>query len=119
MVHVCRGGCCPGGRPDSVQKAFTLLKGIVAPPISTPAVNKYTKVDPVMRKITLMVSCFGLLRRMVAKKLGIAAPLEPASGQGTEFELSATDMMDSVIGIPQGPTTSSQGCRCSSAQEGP
>ena len=51
-----------------------------------------------------MVSCFGLLRRMVAKKLGIAAPLEPASGQGTEFEeLSATDMMESVIGIPKGP----------------
>ena len=50
-----------------------------------------------------MASRFGLLRRMVAKKLGIAAPLEPASGQGTEFELSATDMMDSVIGIPKDP----------------
>ena len=35
MVHVCRGAnCCPRGRPDSVQRAFTLLKGIVAPPIS-------------------------------------------------------------------------------------
>ena len=104
MVHVCKGAaCCPGGRPDSVQKAFTLLKAIVAPPISTPAVNKYTKVDPVVRKVSLMVSCFGLMRRIVAKKLGVAAPLDPASGQGTEFEVSATDMLDSVIGIPKDP----------------
>ena len=29
--------------------------------------------------------------------------MEPASGQGTEFELSATDMMDSVVGIPKDP----------------
>ena len=33
MVHACRGGCCPGGRPDSVQKAIAFLKVAVAPPI--------------------------------------------------------------------------------------
>ena len=102
MVHVCRGGCCPGGRPDSVQKAFALLKAVVAPPISTPAVNKYTKVDPVVRKVTLMVHCFGLLRRIVAKKLGVAAPresevTETASGLDGGFEL------DGIIGIPKDP----------------
>ena len=51
MVHVCAAAqCCPAGRPDSVQKAFTLLKVIVAPPISTPAVSRYTNVVPVIRK---------------------------------------------------------------------
>ena len=102
MVHVCGPGCCPGGRPGSVQKAFSSLKEIVALPISTPAVNKYTKVDPVVRKVTLMVHCYGLLRRIVARKLKLAAPREPdlpgaASGLQGGFEL------ESVIGIPKDP----------------
>ena len=64
--------------------------------------NKYTKVDPVVRKVTLMVHCYGLLRRIVAKKLKLAAPREPdlpgaASGLQGGFEL------ESVIGIPKDP----------------
>ena len=60
MVHVCAGAqCCPAGRPDSVQKAFALLKGIVAPPISTPAVNTHTKVDPVMCKFSPWLAASG------------------------------------------------------------
>ena len=98
MVHVCRGGCCPRGRSDSVQKAFTLLKAVACPLVSTPAANKYTKVDPVVRKVTLMVHCFGLLRRIVAKKVGVAAPQEPEF-PGTASGLDA----DGVIGIPKDP----------------
>ena len=102
MVHVCRGACCPGGRPDSVLTAFRLLKAIVAPPVSTPAVNKYTKVDPVMRKVALMVSCYGLLRRVVAKKLGREAPREQ-DVQDTQVDLTSSELLDSVVGIPKDP----------------
>ena len=102
MVHVCRGACCPGGRSDSVLTAFRLLKAIVAPPVSTPAVNKYTKVDPVMRKVALMVSCYGLLRRVVAKKLGREAPREQ-DVQDTQVDLTSSELLDSVVGIPKDP----------------
>ena len=64
--------------------------------------NKYTKVDPVVRKVTLMVHCFGLLRRIVAKKLGAAAPHEPEA-TGTASGLDGGFEIDGIIGISKDP----------------
>jgi len=76
LRHACPPGCCvPGSvmpaadRAASVKRAFGLVKRFVVPCISEPAANKYTKVDPVVRKLALATNFFGhLLRRAFARK---------------------------------------------------
>ena len=89
------------------------MKAVVCPPVSTPAANKYTKVVPVARKVALMAHCFGLLRRVVARKLGVAAPGE-VDILGTASGLDA----DGVIGIPK-DARRHQKCGGGETQEGP
>ncbi len=91
-------GCCGevacADRSLTLEKAFGLVKRVVAPSISTPAANKYTKVDPVVRKIALLTNLFGILRRMVAQKLGRRVENEDGDG------FAGVDD-DTVAGIPQ------------------
>ena len=58
LIHLCPPGCCGelacADRSLALQKAFGLVTRVVAPSISTPAANKYTKVDPVVRKLALL-----------------------------------------------------------------
>ena len=55
LIHLCPPGCCGelacADRSLALEKGCRLVKRVVAPSISTPAANKYTKVDPVLRKI--------------------------------------------------------------------
>ena len=75
LRHACPPGCCDpesvvpaADRGKSVERAFGLVKRFVSPCLSEPAANKYTKVDPVMRKLALAANFFGLLRRAFARK---------------------------------------------------
>ena len=83
LRHACPPGCCVEGstlpaadRNASVSKAFGLVKRFVAPCISEPAANKYTKVDPVMRKLALATNFYGLLRKAFARKFKETAETE-------------------------------------------
>ena len=49
---------------------MVLVKRIISPAIAPPALNKYTKVDPAIRKVALMTHFGGLLKQGVAWKLG-------------------------------------------------
>ena len=69
LVHICSPGCC-ADRSASVVRAQKLAKLIVSPSITPPAMNKYTKVDPVVRQICLLSNLFGLFRRALAEKVG-------------------------------------------------
>ena len=75
LRHACPPGCCDpasivpaADRMKSVDRAFRLVKRFVAPCISEPAANKYTKVDPVIRKLALASNFYSLLRRAFARK---------------------------------------------------
>ena len=72
-----------------------MVKRVVAPSISTPAANKYTKVDPVVRKVALLTIFFGIFRRMVGQKLGRRVE------DGDEDGYFAGVDDDTVIGIPK------------------
>ena len=67
LRHVCPAGCC-ANRAESIKKAHMLVRRLVVPCISEPAANKYTKVDPVMRKLAIACNFVGLLRRAFARK---------------------------------------------------
>ena len=90
-------GCCGelacADRSLTLDKAQGLTKRVVAPSISTPAANKYTKVDPVVRKVALLTNFFGLMRRMVAQKLGRRVEEDGDGFAGVDD--------DAVIGVPK------------------
>ena len=99
LRHACPPGCCvPGStvpvadRGASVARAFGLVKRFVAPCISEPAANKYTKVDPVMRRLALAANFFGLLRRALARQFG--------DDGGSQSDIS----VDAAIGAPSDAT---------------
>ena len=60
LIHPCPDGCpCREGAPErdrakSVEMGFSLVKPILFQMLGTPALNKYTKVDPVVRRTTLL-----------------------------------------------------------------
>ena len=98
--HPCPAGCCgataAADRSVSLDKACTLAKRIISPSITEPAANKYTKVDPVVRKVALMTNFLGIMRRAVAKRLG----RRDASGDVDDAEVVD---VDAAIGIPRDP----------------
>ena len=74
---MCPPGCCGdrgvgacADRAVSVQKATDLARLITDAHMGVPALNNYTKVDPVLRKLCLLVNFFGLMPRAVAAKIG-------------------------------------------------
>lgn len=99
LRHSCPPGCCvedsllpAADRAASVEKAFGLVKRFVAPCITEPAANKYTKVDAVMRKLALATNFFGLLRRAFGRKFNDSAKTE---SERSDFSV------DAAIGAPQ------------------
>ena len=91
LRHECRPGCC-ADRAASVDKAFGLVKRFVTPCISEPAANKYTKVDPVIRKLALATNFFGLLRRAFARKFK-----DTEQDESDRSDIS----VDAAIGVPR------------------
>ena len=49
---------------------MVLTKRIISPAIAPPALDKYTKVDPVVRKVALIIHFFVCLKQGVAWGLG-------------------------------------------------
>lgn len=78
-----------------MERAFGLVKRFVCPCVSEPAANKYTKVDPVIRKLALATNFFGLLRRAFARKFK-----EEGKAQADESDIS----VDAAIGAPTDAT---------------
>ena len=74
-----------------MERAFGLVKRFVNPCVSEPAANKYTKVDPVMRKLALAANLFGLLRRAFARKFK-----EEGNVEADRSDIS----VDDAIGAP-------------------
>lgn len=65
LLHPCRA-CLPGGCPnraDCVRKGCELVMQVIAPHITRPAANRYTKVFPVVCRIALMLSFFSLMKK--------------------------------------------------------
>ena len=85
LVHVCPAGCCgavaKADREISVRRAVELARFVVIPAMTLPAMNKYTKVDPVVRKVCLMAPFRGLFRKVLALKVG-PVPEHSASDSG-------------------------------------
>ena len=57
-------------RTLSVKKAQGFASLITDAHIDVPAMNKYTKVDPVERQLCLLLNFFGLMPRAIAAKAG-------------------------------------------------
>ena len=95
IVHPCPAGCCGelpcANKAKSVERAQTLASIIFMPPISVPAANKYTKVDPCIKSCALVTWTFGLLRKAVGIKLG-----KKDTGSAATENIDA----DSAIEIP-------------------
>ena len=74
FVHVCPPGCCGDGacadRAVSLEKAKNLTRLITDAYMGVPAMNKYTKVDLVLRKLCLLANFFGLMPRAIASQIG-------------------------------------------------
>ena len=73
-----------------------MAKLIFMPPISEPAANKYTKVDPCIKSVALINWTFGLLRKAIGLKLGKKDTGPAAAGRIPE-QVDA----DAAIGIPR------------------
>ena len=98
LVHVCPAGCCgavaKADREISVRRAVELARLIVTPAMTLPAMNKYTKVDPVVRQVCLLASFRGLLRKVLALKVGKPMPEDSVSDSGVSG--------DAAVGAPSG-----------------
>ena len=76
LLHPCTPGCCGLGagadRDVSVKRAVTLLDSVVLRALQIPAVNKWTKVEPVISTLAVMASFSGLvcsaLRRLCNRR---------------------------------------------------
>ena len=79
-------------RTAPVHRALGLVKRFVAPCISEPAANKYTKVDPVMRKLAIATNFYGLLRKALAREFKETAETE---SERSDFSV------DAAIGEPK------------------
>ena len=97
LVHICPAGCCgavaKADRELSVLRAVKLARFIVTPAMSPPAMNKYTKVDPVVRQLSLMAGFRGLLRKVLALKVGRPVPQCSVSDSGISS--------DAAVGAPR------------------
>ena len=101
FVHPCPAGCCgkladgPCANPGkSIKRAQDLALRLFVPPISEPAANKYTNVDPCVKSVLLIAWAFGLLR----KALGVR--LRKAEDEESDLEPDHCDA-DAAIGVPR------------------
>ena len=108
LVHTCPAGCCGEGpcadKQKSMDRAKALAAKIFMPPISEPAANKYTKVDPCVKSCVLITWMYGLLRKALGEKLKKATEKDPglaAVVPGHAAVIPATVDTDGAIGIPR------------------
>ena len=57
------------GRDDSVKRGMDILEQVVLRSIEIPALNKWTKVEPVVAKMLILVSFCKVLRRALPKQV--------------------------------------------------
>ena len=77
VKHLCPAGCCGkvqdgpcANKAESIKRARAHFAVIANPPVTSPAANKYTKVDPTIRSVSLLNwALFGLLRKAMGAKL--------------------------------------------------
>ena len=62
-------GAC-ANKAETIKRAQEFASILFTPAVSEPAANKYTKVDPCVKSVALMVWTFGLLRKAIGIKLG-------------------------------------------------
>jgi hypothetical protein len=100
LVHPCPAGCCglapAANREKTLDRCVELISRVVLPAVSTPAMNKYTKVEPVVTKVTLMASFGTVLRKVILHKLGRVD--DRADGHASDVS------EDALLGIPTDPT---------------
>jgi hypothetical protein len=73
LLHPCPAGCCGPtachDRAASIQKGADFIMGVIIPYISRPAANRYTKIDPVVRAIALMLNFYTVFKKAIRKLL--------------------------------------------------
>ena len=89
-----------------MDRAKALAAKIFMPPISEPAANKYTKVDPCVRSVVLITWTFGLLRKALGVKLKKDCEKDPGlaavvPGPGNAAVIPDPVDTDGAIGIPR------------------
>jgi hypothetical protein len=67
LLHPCPSGCCGPtpchDRAVSVDSGASLIMDVIIPHISRPAANRYTKIDPVVRTIALMLHFYNIFQK--------------------------------------------------------
>ena len=81
-VHVCAGADCCQDRAASVQKGMQLLEQVMLKPISVPALNKWTKVAPCIRHVSLLQNFCSLAPK--AFKAGLPIPSNPCEASSED-----------------------------------
>ena len=61
-----------------------------------PAANKYTKMDPCLKTVALLMHTFGVLRNAIGEKLGVKDS-GPAAAANIPVQVDA----DSAVGVPR------------------
>ena len=65
-MHVCPPGCCndeAAGDPEkSKARALALVDKVLLPSVMVPAANKWTKVEPVISRVTLWANFHNLMK---------------------------------------------------------
>ena len=109
LRHVCPAGCCGaeacGDRATSVDRACDLIYAVVLRNLQIPALNKWTKLAPVLSQITLMANFVGVIARAFGSKLEDTKSAE-ASGQvdpsaSGQVDPEGADMSEGeILGAP-------------------
>ena len=120
LAHPCPAGCCGqpedgpcANRDQSVKRAQELARIIFVPPISEPAANKYTKVDPCLKTVAFITWTFGLLRKVIVTKRG-KKDTGPAATEKYPSRLMLIQQSGSRV-----MKSNTRECRATSKQIGP
>ena len=103
LVHPCPDGCCGVGpkanRAASVDRGLAVLRPFLTPAVGTPALNKYTKVDPTVRRTVLMSYLFGIMREAMLRLNGKKASDD---GQAVSDQAVSDQALteDALVGAP-------------------
>ena len=99
LLHVCPAGCCGPGpchdRTQAIRKGTSLIMKVIFPRLGEPAANRYTKIFPVVIRITLILNFYRVLR-LALKTLVKGLTVE------SEDEAVLHDEA-AVVGAPQEP----------------
>ena len=72
-MHICKAGCCGTeechDRGVSIEKATELFRLVIFTHVRQPALNKWTSVDPAIRRLSLYVLVHGITGRAMQRAL--------------------------------------------------